>query len=130
VDKIEREERHATLTGVTWRLRTGCGKLYVTINFNNEYTRIVEVFGQMGKAGGCAACHLSALTMTISNYLRVGGDIWHIIRDLKGIQCHQPFIHPENKKFEPERGEFVSCVDALGRVLEYEQKLLEKPSSL
>ena len=45
-------ERPQSMTGVTERVSTGHGNMYVTINFD-EQKNPFEVFGNLGKAGGC-----------------------------------------------------------------------------
>ncbi len=94
--------------GVTERVPTGCGNMYVTINFDDK--GVCEAFATLGKAGGCAAAQLEATSRLISNALRCGLDLGSIARNLRGIRC--PSIAWEQGK------SVMSCADAIAGVLE------------
>jgi ribonucleoside-diphosphate reductase alpha chain len=94
--------------GITQRLETGCGHMYVTIN--NDSHGACEVFVQMGKVGGCASAQLEAIARLSSLALRSDIRLEAIIRQLKGIRCQSPMWH---------KGQVItSCGDAVGRALE------------
>ena len=101
--------RPEVTVGTTTKITTGCGNLYVTVNQDGE-GNFVEVFTQMGKAGGCAASQLEAIGRLISLALRGGIEPKIIIEQLKGIRCPSPSWANGKKIF--------SCADAISRVLE------------
>jgi ribonucleoside-diphosphate reductase alpha chain len=88
---------------------TGCGKLYVTVN-EDENGKPFELFSMMGKAGGCAASQAEAISRMVSTALRSGIDPKVVIKHLKNITCHRPF------GFGPDR--VTSCSDAIAKSLE------------
>lgn len=99
------------LKGKTRRIKTGCGNLYLTINFNEETNEPNEVFIRLGKAGGCAASQSEAVGRLITMALRAKVEVIEIIKQLKGIGCHQPTFIGMGEKT-------LSCSDAVAKVLE------------
>ena len=78
--------RPQEMTGVTERIRTGHGNMYITINFD-EKRNPFEVFTTLGKAGGCDSAQLEAISRLVSLALRSGVDIQAIVAQLRGITC-------------------------------------------
>ncbi|UOD34482.1 vitamin B12-dependent ribonucleotide reductase [Deferribacteraceae bacterium V6Fe1] len=101
--------RPKVLFGKTLEMMTGCGKLYVTINFD-ENNEPFEVFTSMGKAGGCAQSQCEAIGRLISLVFRSGGDHDIIVKQLKGISCHMRYGFGQNQ--------ILSCADAVGKAIE------------
>jgi ribonucleoside-diphosphate reductase alpha chain len=77
-------ERPATLNGITRRVRTGRGNLFVTINMAND-SRPFEVFATHGKAGGNDAAMAEAVSRMASLALRSGIDPVDVSEQLRGI---------------------------------------------
>ena len=78
--------RPQTIRGVTERVRTGHGNMYVTINYDED-GKPFEVFGTLGKSGGCDSAQLEAISRLISLALRSGVDPQNVIEMLRGITC-------------------------------------------
>jgi ribonucleoside-diphosphate reductase alpha chain len=106
--KIQPRKRAKRTTGVTERVNTGCGSLYVTINSDED--GLCEVFSTLGKAGGCASAQLEAVCRLITVALRSGVDPASVVKQFRGIRC--PSIAWEGGK------SVLSCADAIGSVLE------------
>jgi len=106
--KLAPRKRPKVTTGITERVNTGCGYIYVTINFDSQ--GISEVFSTLGKAGGCAAAQLEAISRLTSVALRSGIDMDSIVKHLRGIRC--PSIAWEQGHAT------LSCADAIASVLE------------
>ena len=115
---LHRRRRPAVTTGITERINTGEGKIYVTIN-EDEYG-VCEVFSTIGKSGGNAAAQSEAISRLISLVLSAGVDPQEVISELKGISGPSPVW---------ENGELIlSTPDAIGKAMErYLQRKAGQP---
>jgi ribonucleoside-diphosphate reductase alpha chain len=102
-------QRPSRTFGVTERVKTGEGYLYVTINEDEE--GLCEVFTTIGKAGGNAAAQSEAISRLISLALRAGLEPREIVKQLKGISGPTPV-------WDGQGGQVLSTPDAIGKVLE------------
>jgi len=102
--------RPKVTTGSTIRKVTGCGKLYVTINRDNNGRNPIEVLARLGKAGGCTHCQNEALTRAITMGLKYGAPAQEFVDELIGLQCPSPNMWPEAERT-------LSCPDAIAQAL-------------
>jgi ribonucleoside-diphosphate reductase alpha chain len=77
-------ERPALVRGITERIRTGHGNIYITINFD-EADQPFEVFATLGKAGSSDSAQLEAVARLVSMALRAGVDPEEVVAQLRGI---------------------------------------------
>jgi ribonucleoside-diphosphate reductase alpha chain len=83
-----RNGRPRTLSGVTKKIQTGHGPLYVTMNDDEFGPR--ECFVILGKPGGTAAAFSDALGRMISLAMTHGAAPAEIVHQLRGIQDGHP----------------------------------------
>lgn len=105
--KISPRPRPDITNGFTEKVRTGCGNLYITVNYDDE--GICEVFTNTGRAGGCPS-QSEATARLVSIALRSGIDAESIVEQLKGIRCPSTIRQRDMK--------VLSCPDAIGRLIE------------
>jgi len=105
----KKQARPDVLHGVTQRIDTGYGKLYVNINENPEDGRPFELFANIGNSGGFTASFTEALAKTISTALRSGVDPQEIADELQGIR---------SPKVAWDKGEQINSIpDAIGTAM-------------
>lgn len=113
-NRLEPRKRPEIMSGKTYRVKTGYGNLYVTIN-NDENGVPFEVFATIGKSGGFFQEQSEGICRLISLSLRAGVKIEEIIDNLKGIRGPMPML--------TDKGTILSLPDAIGRILEEHVKL-------
>jgi ribonucleoside-diphosphate reductase alpha chain len=111
--EASRQRRHkrtrpAALRGITRRMPSPLGDLYVTVN-EDDQGRPFEVFATLGKAGGAAMADVEAIGRLISLALRSGVPINDVLNQLRGISCDRAVGFGPNK--------VLSVPDAIGQVL-------------
>jgi ribonucleoside-diphosphate reductase alpha chain len=108
IDYSERSPRPDSLNGVTQRVETGYGKLYVTIN-EDENGLPFELFANIGHSGGYTNSFTEALAKVISTALRSGVDPEEIVDELQGTR---------SPKVAWDKGEQIQSIpDAIGTAL-------------
>ena len=105
--KVARK-RPMALKGWTYRMQTGCGPLYVTIN--EDENGLFELFTTMGKAGGCAASQSEAIGRMVSLAWRSGIHVHSVVKQLADISCHSQSGFGENR--------IRSCADAVAKAIQ------------
>ncbi len=104
----KKRPRPDVLYGVTQRIDTGYGKLYVNIN-EDERGNPFELFANIGNSGGFTASFTEALAKTISTALRSGVDPEEIASELQGIR---------SPKVAWDKGEQINSIpDAIGTAM-------------
>ncbi len=73
--------------GLTIRKETGCGNMYVTVNFNVDDLSMEEIFVSLGKAGGCASAQTEAIARLTSLLFKYRISSEEITKELGGIRC-------------------------------------------
>ncbi|MGD8277701.1 MAG: vitamin B12-dependent ribonucleotide reductase [Gemmatimonadota bacterium] len=81
-----KRQRPSALQGVTRRMPSPLGDLYVTVNEDGE-GKPFEVFATLGKAGGAAMADVEAIGRLISLALRSGISLADIYKQMRGISC-------------------------------------------
>ncbi len=107
--RIEARKRPEILIGKTYKIKTGYGNLYVTVN-NDENGAPFEVFAVIGKSGGFFQEQSEGICRLISVALRAGVKLEEIIDNLKGIRGPMPML--------TDKGTILSLPDAIGQILE------------
>ena len=74
------------MSGLTERVKTGHGNMYITIN-SDEDGNLFETFANQGKAGGCESANIEAISRLTTLILRAGIDPEILIEQLGGITC-------------------------------------------
>jgi ribonucleoside-diphosphate reductase alpha chain len=100
--------RPESLIGRTYKIKTGYGNLYVTIN-DDAAGNPFELFSTIGKSGGVLAAKCESISRLVSLALRAGISVDNIIEQLKGIRGPMPTIS--------RLGVVHSIPDAISKVL-------------
>jgi len=106
---LEKPPRPIVLGGITVKVTTGCGSMYVQLNWYQG--RLFEIFATHGHGGGCAACEMEALTRSITQGLKCGVPVIEYTKQLKGMTCPNPMPFPRHSAV-------MSCPDGIGKTLE------------
>jgi len=109
LQRRQKRSRPEMLRGMTRRLETPLGTLYVTIT-EDEKGQPFEVFMSLGKAGGALMADVEALGRLISLALRSGIPMKELHRQLRGISSDRVIGLGTNK--------VMSVPDAVGIALE------------
>ncbi len=105
--KREVKDRPQVLQGITEKIKTGYGNLYVTVNMMNG--KPFEVFAQIGKSGYSTMADTEAICRLISLALRSGVPVNTVVKQLKGIGGAAPVFG---------NGAMISSIpDAIAHVL-------------
>jgi len=100
--------RPRIVSGRTFKFKTGCGNIYITINKDGD-GKPFELFVSIGKAGGCAASQTEMVGRLVSYALRSGLPLPGMMEQLRGIGCHTPAVDDGQK--------VLSCADAIAKAI-------------
>jgi ribonucleoside-diphosphate reductase alpha chain len=109
LQRRQKRSRPDTLRGVTRRVDTPLGTLYVTIT-EDDRGQPFEVFMSLGKAGGAIMADVEAMGRLISLALRSGIPIREVHRQIRGISSDRAIGLGPNK--------VLSVPDAVGIAIE------------
>jgi ribonucleoside-diphosphate reductase alpha chain len=106
---LEPRPRPEMMAGRTYKVGTAYGKLYVTINDDDE-GRPFEVFATIGKSGGFFAAKSEGICRLVSLALRSGVPAETVVEQLKGIRGPMPSWS--------KNGMILSIPDAIAQILD------------
>jgi ribonucleoside-diphosphate reductase alpha chain len=113
---VSREELGGRLSGSTYVKDIACGKLYITIN-RDENDNLVEVFIDPGKSGGCSA-NAECIGRYASACMRAGMSIDAIVDITKGVKCSACMQSKGAKK----KIDGLSCGDVIAKTIQEEYR--------
>ncbi len=118
--KIAPRQRPDVMQGMTYKINTAYGNLFITIN--EDENGPFEVFATLGKAGGFFSAQTEAITRLISTALRSNIAVEEIIDQLKGIRGPDVSFNQDGMVF--------SLPDAIAKILEKHIKRNQQQLSL
>jgi ribonucleoside-diphosphate reductase alpha chain len=101
--------RPDVVAGATYKVKTGYGTMYVTIN-HDEAGKPFEVFATIGKAGGVFQEESEAICRLVSLALRSGISVETVIDQIKGIRGPMPTW--------TKNGQVLSVPDGIAQILQ------------
>lgn len=122
ITTISRNDLGQVLAGETYKYKTACGTLYITVNKDSK-GNIVEIFTNSSKNGTCKA-NLNGETRLASLALRAGVKTSEVIDTLKSIQCQScAYARAKGNQIDGS-----SCPDIIAKCLKqsYNNKLIIK----
>jgi len=105
-------------SGIRIRQSTPFGNMHIQITVDPRDERECEVFAQLGKGGDIANSDLEAICRLISLWLRAGGDLHHVIKQLAGIGS--------SLQIPTKHGRIMSLGDGLARALQRYNRAKER----
>jgi len=108
-------KRPDVTNGMTSKLETGCGKLYLTINVDPGTNKIVETFITTGSNGGCLS-YTEATSRLISLAIRGGIPLSEIVEQLKSTHPCPSYVLAKGTRKDIAKGK--SCASAVAIKLE------------
>ncbi len=106
------------ISGLRLRQMTPFGNMHVKITVDPKTERELEVFAQLGKGGDIATSDLEAICRMTSLWLRSGGSLLHVIRQLKDIGS--------SLQVPTREGKIMSLGDGLARALQKYMRAKER----
>ena len=94
-------KRPIEMSGVTSKIQTGHGSLYVTMN-KDENEQIREVVAWTGKSGACEHAASEAFGRLISTAIQYGVPMSTLVKQLKGIECCPQFWNGKRVSSPPD----------------------------
>lgn len=122
-EKLYPRPRPKRTVGVTEQVKTGCGKMYITVNYDQE--GLIETFITTGSSGGCSG-FTEGVSRLISLALRANISPDAIIDQLTSVSC-PTFLR---RKANDDRLVGKSCPDIIGKILAQELKFVKDNNSL
>ncbi|GMV96399.1 MAG: hypothetical protein AMXMBFR83_07650 [Phycisphaerae bacterium] len=116
--ELEPHDIPEIVSGLRIRQLTPFGNMHVKITVDPKTGRDLEVFAQLGKGGDLANSDLEAICRLISLWLRAGGTLKHVIRQLKDIGS--------SLQVPTRDGKIMSLGDGLSRALMRYQRAKER----
>jgi len=98
------------MSGIRVRQLTPFGNMHINITVDPKTEREMEVFAQLGKGGDLANSDLEAICRMVSLWLRAGGSLEHVIRQLHSIGS--------SLQVHTKEGKIMSLGDGLARALQ------------
>lgn len=115
--------RPVSTHGMTRRLDTGCGKLYLTVNYRPDNGEIIETFITTGSDGGCLV-YTEATSRMISLAIRGGIAVDKIVEQLLSTHPCPAYMLAKGKGRKLSPGK--SCVSAIANKIVEIKDMLKK----